>query len=74
MIYFSYNVKKTFKIITNNTILGYYIIIVMIYIVLLLMWTLFDDIQTTNTGYTTKGEKFEICSSPKTSLFGYIYL
>ena len=37
------------------------------------MWTLFDNIKNTTKGYTTKGEEFNICSSPKTSLFGYIH-
>ena len=72
-IYISYSIKKTFKTIKNKTILGYYTIIVTIHVILLLMWTLFDDVQTTETGRTTKGEKFEICSSPKTSLFGYVF-
>ena len=64
--------KKTFKTITNNTILKYYIIIIIINVILLLMWTLFDDVQTIKTGYTIKREEFKICSSPETSFFGYI--
>jgi len=68
-----YNVKKSFKTITNKTILRYYIVIVMIHIAILLIWTLLDDVQTNMKGYTTNGEEFEICSSPKTSLIGTLF-
>ena len=70
-IYNSYN-TKSFKVITNNSVMLFYLSIVAMYVLMLLLWTLFDDVTTTNAE-TMEGEEFEVCASPKTSLIGYIY-